>query len=220
MKTRLIAVATGCALMALAVLRANDQRIQDSAAVLTEMAGMGDKGVPADLIKNAKCLVIIPGVKKAAMGIGGEYGKGYMTCRKASGGWSAPGAVTLKGGNAGLEIGGVSTDLIMVVKNDKGAEKLLSSKFTIGADGTVAAGPIGRQAAAQTDATMNAEILSYSRSKGVFAGIALNGASLTTDDSENKTLYGREIDNKSIVLQSMVQPPAAAAPLMQALAKY
>jgi SH3 domain-containing YSC84-like protein 1 len=180
---------------------------------------MGDKGIPADLIKSAKCLVIIPAVKKAAMGIGGQYGKGYISCRKAEGGWSAPGAISVKGGSAGLQIGGASTDVIMVVKNEKGAEKLLSSKFTVGADGSVAAGPVGREATAQTDATMSAQILSYSRAKGVFAGIALDGASLTTDDGENKALYGKEIDNKSIVMQNAVQPPAAAAPLMAALAK-
>jgi len=221
MKIHLVVVAIAvCALMAPAVLRANEERLNDSAAVLTDMAGMGDKGIPADLIKSAKCLVIIPAVKKAAMGLGGEYGKGYLTCRKADGSWSAPGAVSVKGGSAGFQIGGVSTDVIMVVKNEKGAEKLLASKFTVGADGTVAAGPVGRQAAAQTDATMNAEILAYSRAKGVFAGIALDGATFTTDQSENKALYGKEIDNKSIVLQNTVQPPPAAAPLMRVLAKY
>src|SRR5215467_14224820 len=139
-------------------------------------------------------------LKEAAMGSGGEYGKGYMNCRKADGGWSAPGAISVKGGNAGFQIGGSSTDVIMVVKNEKGVEKLLSSKFTVGADGSVAAGPVGRDASAQTDATMNAQILSYSRAKGVFAGISLNGATFTTDDGENKSMYGKEIDNKSIVM--------------------
>jgi lipid-binding SYLF domain-containing protein len=217
--TSCVAAIAVLTLIAPAALRANDDRLKDSAAVLTEMAGMGDKGIPLDLMKKAKCLVIIPAVKKAALGIGGQYGKGYMNCRTASG-WSAPGAISVKGGSAGFQIGGAATDVIMVVMNDRGAEKLLSSKFTVGADGTVAAGPVGRSAQAQTDATMTAEILAYSRSKGVFAGIALEGASVTTDDSENKALYGKEMDQKTIVLGTTVKAPASAAPLMTALAKY
>jgi lipid-binding SYLF domain-containing protein len=120
----------------------------------------------------------------------------------------------------GFQIGGASTDVIMIVQNDRGAEKLLANKFTVGADGTVAAGPVGRQANAKTDATLTAEILAWSRAKGAFAGIALEGSTLSVDDSENKALYGKEIDNKAIVLQNAVKPPAAAAPLMAALAKY
>jgi len=221
MNVRRFAVVVTTLALALSVsIRANDDRLKDAAAVLTEMAGMADSGIPLDLIKGAKCIVIIPGVKKAALGIGGQYGHGYINCRKAGGGWSAPGGVSVKGGSIGFQIGGASTDVIMLVKNDRGAAKLLSSKFTIGADGTVAAGPVGRHASAQTDATMSAEILAWSRAKGVFAGIALNGATLTVDDGENKELYGKEIDNKAIVLQNTVQPPKVASPLMAALAKY
>jgi lipid-binding SYLF domain-containing protein len=221
MNVRRLVVAVAIVAFALPVaIGANDERLKNAAAVLTEMAGMADNGIPIDLIKGAKCLVIVPGVKKAAFGIGGQYGHGYITCRKAGGGWSAPGGVSVKGGSVGFQIGGAETDVVMVVKNDRGAEKLLSSKFTVGADGTVAAGPVGRQASAQTDATMRAEILAWSRARGVFAGVALDGSTLTVDDGENKELYGKPLDNKAIVLQNAVQPPKAAAPLMAALAKY
>jgi len=181
------------------------------------MAGKADKGIPLDLIKSAKCLVIIPGVKKMAVGIGGEYGKGYMNCRKTGGGWSAPGGISVKGGSAGLQLGGDSTDVVLVVRDEKGVEKLLSGKFTVGADVGVSAGPVGADAATRAG---KADILSYSHSKGAFAGIALEGASITTDEDENKELYGKKIDNKDIVLKDAVQPPKGAAPLMTALAKY
>jgi len=221
MRMRTLALAVTLSLVAASVaLRANDDRLKNAAAVLTEMAGMGDKGIPLDLIKSAKCIVIIPSVKKMALGFGGQYGHGYINCRKAGGGWSAPGGVSVKGGSFGLQIGVSGTDVIMIVKNDRGAEKLLSSKFTVGADGSVAAGPVGRDASAQTDATMNAEILAWSRSKGLFAGIALEGSTLSSDDGENKELYGKSLDNKAIVLQNTVEPPKAAAALMAALAKY
>jgi len=221
MKVRsVVLIAVMCCLVLPAALRANAERLKDSAAVLTEMAGMSDNGIPLDLMKKAMCVVIIPAVKKAALGFGGQYGKGYINCRKAGGGWSAPGAVSVKGGSVGFQIGGASTDIIMIVQNDRGAEKLLSSKFTVGADGTVAAGPVGRQASANTDATLTAEILAWSRAKGAFAGIALDGSTLSVDDSENKALYGKEIDNKAIVLQGAVSAPKDAAPLMAALAKY
>jgi SH3 domain-containing YSC84-like protein 1 len=219
LRTFVIAVAL-IAFTTPSLLRANDDRLKNAAAVLSEMAGMSDNGIPLDLIKSAKCIVIIPSVKEAALGIGGQYGHGYINCRKAGGGWSAPGGVSVKGGSIGFQIGGAATDVIMLVKNDRGAEKLLSSKFTVGADGTVAAGPVGRQASAKTDATMSAEILAWSRAKGAFAGIALDGSTLTVDDGENKELYGKQIDNKAIVLQHAVAAPKAAAVLMAALAKY
>lgn len=226
MKLRTLALVATVAALALPVaLRANDDRLKSAAEVLTEMAGMSDNGIPRDLIKSAKCIVIIPGVKKMALGIGGQYGHGYINCRKAGGGWSAPGGISVKGGSVGFQIGGASTDVILLVKNDKGAEKLLSSKFTVGADGTVAAGPVGRQASAQTDATMHAEILAWSRAKGLFAGIALQGSTMTVDDTENKELYGKQpgdkaLDNRAIVLKSTVKAPKSAAALMAALAKY
>jgi len=188
--------------------------------VLKEMAGSSDKGIPEGLIGKAKCIVIIPGVKKGAIGVGGQYGRGYMSCRKDGGkGWSAPGAVRIEGGNIGLQIGGTDTDVVMLVMNDRGVDRMLSSKFTVGADAAVAAGPVGRQATAKTDATMMAEILAWSRARGVFAGIALDGSTLREDGSENKSLYGKEMTNKAIVKGDTAVPKAAES-LIALLSKY
>lgn len=196
--------------------RANDDRLKDAATVLTEMSATSDNGIPASLLSKAQCLVIVPSVKKAALGFGGQYGRGYIACRKA-GGWSAPAAVRVEGGSIGLQIGVSGTDVIMAVMRERGIERLLSSKFTVGVDSAVAAGPVGRQASAQTDATITAEILAWSRAKGAYAGISLQGSTLREDNAENKELYGKELPNKDIVLGSMA-PPASAAPLLQALA--
>jgi lipid-binding SYLF domain-containing protein len=201
-----------------AALRADDSRLGNATAVLSEMAGSFDSGIPKDLFGKAECVVIIPGVKKGAVGFGGQYGRGYMSCRRA-GKWSAPAGIRLEGGSIGFQIGGSSTDVIMLVMNSRGAEKLLASKFTVGADAAIAAGPVGRQASAQTDATMHAEILAWSRSRGVFAGVSLQGSTLRPDNSENKELYGKEMSNKEIVSGS-IAAPAAAKDLMAALGKY
>jgi len=207
-------------LFAPAVLRADIDRLKDAQEVLTEMATSKDEGIPVDLIDQAKCLAIVPGVKKAAVGIGGQYGRGYLVCRRADGKrWSAPGAVKIEGGSFGLQIGGAETDVIMIVRNDRGVDRLLSNKFTVGADAAVAAGPIGRQAGAQTDATMRAEILAWSHSRGVFAGIALQGATFREDDRENKKLYGQEMSNRDIVKGDMPVPNGAEG-LIAALSKY
>lgn len=201
-------------------LRADDERLKNAEAVLKEMAGSSDKGIPEGLIGKAKCIVIIPGVKKGAIGVGGQYGRGYMSCRKDSGaGWSAPGAIRIEGGNIGLQIGGTDTDVIMLVMNDRGVDRMLSSKFTVGADAAVAAGPIGRQATAKTDATMMAEILAWSRARGVFAGVALDGSTLREDGSENKSLYGKEMTNKAIVKGDTAVPKPAES-LIALLSKY
>ena len=145
------------------------------------------------MLENAHCIVIVPSLKTAAFVVGGKYGKGYVSCRNKSGrGWSAPGTVRIEGGSVGFQIGGSTTDLIMLVMNERGADKLLSSKFTLGAEGSVAAGPVGRTATAQTDAQMHAEILSWSRSQGLFAGLALEGATLRQDLDDNATLYGKK----------------------------
>jgi lipid-binding SYLF domain-containing protein len=200
-------------------LRADAGRLQDAATVLTEMSN-ADNGIPPNLWAKAKCVAIIPGVKKAALGIGGQYGRGYISCRNSSAaGWSAPGAVRIEGGSIGFQIGGSDTDVIMLVLNDRGVDRLLSSKFTVGADAAVAAGPVGRQASAQTDATMMAEILAWSRSRGAYAGISLQGSTLREDDSENKELYGAEMHNKDIV-RGMTKVPAAAEVLLNTLSKF
>jgi lipid-binding SYLF domain-containing protein len=199
-------------------IRADDERLKNAAIVLQEMATSGDTGIPRSLLEKARCVVIIPSVKKAAIGIGGQYGRGYMSCRRA-GGWSAPGGVRIEGGSIGFQIGGSETDVILAVLNERGVDRLLSSRFTVGADAAVAAGPVGRQASAQTDATMMAEILAWSRSRGVFAGLSLQGSTLREDGDENKELYGKELTNREIVTGS-ISAPAAAAELMATLGKY
>jgi lipid-binding SYLF domain-containing protein len=212
------------AMMVLAVtagssaLLADDERLKTAATVLSEMAQAADKGIPQSLLAKAKCVVVVPGVKKAAIGFGGQYGRGYMSCRRDGGGWSAPGGIRVEGGSVGFQIGGSETDVILLVLNDRGVDRLLSSQFTVGADASVAAGPVGRSASAQTDATMMAEILAWSRARGVFAGVSLQGSTLRQDDGENRELYGRDITNREVVTGTMA-PPAAAAELMAALAK-
>ena len=196
------------------------QRLAEAAAVLSEIMTAPDRGIPQDLLRGAHCIVIVPGVKTAAFIVGGTYGKGYVSCRAASGaGWSAPGTVRIEGGSVGFQIGGSSTDLIMLVMSERGADKLLASQFTLGAEGSVAAGPVGRTATAQTDAQMRADILSWSRSQGLFAGVALEGATLRQDLDDNATLYGKRLENRDIVAGG-APPPAAAANLLALLNRY
>src|SRR5579872_6488941 len=175
-------------------------RLKTSAEVLTEIMSAPDKGIPDELLEKSQCIVIVPGIKKAAFVVGGQYGKGFIECRRASGhGWSAPAAIKVEGGSFGFQIGGSETDAVMLVMNKRGAEKLLSSKFTLGADASVAAGPVGRTASADTDAKLQAEILTYSRTRGVFAGIALDGATLRPDEDSNREMYGGRRTNKQIL---------------------
>ena len=196
------------------------KRLDEAAAVFSEVMTAPDKGIPQELLEHAHCIVIVPGLKTAAFGIGGKYGKGYLSCRNKGGaGWSAPGTVRIEGGSFGFQIGGSSTDLIMLVMNARGADKLLSSKFTLGAEGSVAAGPVGRTATAQTDAQMHADILSWSRSQGLFAGVALEGATLRQDLDDNATLYGKKLENRDIVTTG-VRAPKAAAKLIRLLNRY
>jgi len=163
--------------------------------------------------------VIVPDLKTAAFVVGGKYGKGYLSCRTKTAGWSAPATVRIEGGSVGFQIGGSSTDLVMLVMSERGAEKLLESKFTLGAEGSVAAGPVGRTVTAQTDAQMHADILSWSRSQGLFAGLALEGATLRQDLDDNAALYGKRLENRDIVTGS-VRPPKAAARLLELLTRY
>jgi len=210
--------------LALTPLLAKDnepaKRLDEAAAVFSEVMAAPDKGIPQELLENAHCIVIVPELKTGAFIIGGKYGKGYLSCRNHRGpGWSAPATVRIEGGSVGFQIGGSSTDLIMLVMNARGEEKLLESKFTLGAEGSVAAGPVGRTTTAQTDAQMHAEILSWSRSQGLFAGISLQGATLRQDLDDNATLYGRKLENREIVTKG-IRPPRAAAKLMALLNKY
>lgn len=187
------------------------KRLDASAAMLKEIFAAPDKGVPSDLLEHAKCIIAIPGEKKGALGIGGSYGRGFATCRTASNRdvWSAPAPVFLGGGSWGAQIGGQSTDLLMLVMNDKGAQKLLDSKFKVGVDASAAAGPIGRKAAADTNWKLDSEILTYSRSKGLFAGIDINGAEVKQDDKTTNDLYGKLVPFTQI-LNGQVRTPAPA----------
>jgi lipid-binding SYLF domain-containing protein len=195
-------------------------RLKSSAEVLTEIMATPDKGIPQELLEKSECIVIVPGMKKAAFIVGGNYGRGFMLCREPSGtGWSAPAGVKVEGGSVGFQIGGSETDVVMLVMNKGGAEKLLSSKFTLGADASVAAGPVGRTSSAGTDLKMNAEILTYSRARGVFAGVALDGATLRPDDDSNAELYPTKPTNKEIVM-GKTKAPAAASQLIAELNRY
>lgn len=197
-----------------------DERLATAADVMREIYAAPDKSIPDDLMNKAHCAVIVPGVKKGAFIVGARYGKGFVTCRKKGGaGWSAPGAIRIEGGSFGFQIGGEETDAIMLVMNARGAEKLLSSKFTLGGEGSVAAGPVGRTAAAQTDAIMHAEILTWSRSRGVFGGVSLSGATLRPDRDDNEAMYGAKLDNKAIVYSKRAAP-AAAHPLLEILTTH
>src|ERR1700732_4538420 len=196
------------------------KRLDEGGAVFSEIMAAPDKGIPQDLLEKAHCIVIVPSLKTAAFLVGGKFGKGYLSCRNKGGdGWSAPGTVRLEGGSVGFQIGGSTTDLIMLVMSERGAEKLLSSKFTLGAEGSVAAGPVGRTATAQTDAQMHAEILSWSRTQGLFVGLALEGATLRQDLDDNDSIYGKKLENREIVTQRRRIPPAAAK-LINLLNKY
>ena len=221
---RLLTATTLATALAFTPLLAQDdepaKRLSESAAVLSEIMAAPDKGIPQDLLKKAHCIVIVPGLKTAAVVVGGKYGKGYLSCRNTKGdGWSAPGTVRIEGGSVGFQIGASSTDLIMLVMSERGAEKLIASQFTLGGEASVAAGPVGRTATAQTDAQMRADILSWSRSQGLFAGVALEGATLRQDLDDNTTLYGKPLETRQIVTEG-VRAPKAAAKLMTLLNRY
>lgn len=187
-----------------------DARLENATIAVRDMMHAADKGIPRDLLEKAQCVVVIPDLLKGAFLVGGQYGRGYATCRH-DGGWTGPAAVRMEGGSFGFQLGGSSTDLIMLVMNHNGMNRLLGDKFTIGGEAAAAAGPLGRQTSAQTDIAMHAEILSWSRSRGVFAGISLNGATLRPDKSEDRRLYGREISNREILETGVPVPPAGRA---------
>jgi SH3 domain-containing YSC84-like protein 1 len=195
------------------------KRLNDAAIVFAEVMDTPDKGIPMELLEKAHCVVIVPDLKTAAFVVGGKYGKGYLVCRSAAAGWSAPGTIRIEGGSVGFQIGGSSADLIMLVMSERGMDKLLDSKFTLGGEGSVAAGPVGRTATAQTDVQMRAEILSWSRTQGLFAGVALEGATLRQDLDENVNLYGRKLENRAIV-NGNVRVPKAADKLLALLNRY
>jgi len=199
-------------------MKEND-RIAASATVMKEILGMPE-GIPKDLLNKAECIVIYPSVKKAAFIVGGSYGRGVITCRRGqdfSGPWSAPAMFALEGGSFGFQIGAQATDFVLLVMNESGARSVLSSKVKLGADASAAAGPKGRDTSAETDVVMKAEILSYSRAQGLFAGVSLEGSTMRSDDGANKALYGKELSAKEIVREGKAKAPGSAARLLAVL---
>jgi lipid-binding SYLF domain-containing protein len=195
-------------------------RIKSAGEAMGEIFGMPDN-IPQSLLDKAECVIVLPSVKKFALGVGGSYGKGVMTCRSKNftGPWSAPAMIRLEGGSFGFQLGGQATDFVLLIMNEGGAKGILTGKVKLGADASAAAGPKGRDAAAATDVTMRAEILSYSRSRGLFAGVSLEGSTLRPDNGAIKEVYGKEIPAKAIVLEGAVKPPAAAMLLLRTLDK-
>lgn len=194
-------------------------RVENSGTVITEILNIPDN-IPQDLLDKAECVVVLPSVVKFAIGIGGSYGRGVMTCRsgeKFNGPWGAPTMIALEGGSFGLQLGGQATDFVLLLMNARSAESVLTSKVKLGGDAAAAAGPKGRDASAETDASLRAEILSYSRSRGLFAGISLEGSTLRPDNDANMRLYGKELPAKDIVLKGVVPAPPSARQLLATL---
>lgn len=205
------------------IVRASDRdddiiRIDHAEQVFREIMNTPDKGIPSEILESAKCIAIIPGEKKFAFVFGGNYGRGLATCRTPNG-WSAPVFLAVEGGSVGYQIGGSSTDLVMIFMNDHALQSLLGDKFKLGADATVAAGPVGRHASAGTDVRMSAEILSYSRSKGVFAGVSLSGAVVQADKTGDQAMYGENVSRREIV-DGKTPIPVSARPLLQEIGRY
>jgi len=197
------------------------ERLQRAAEVITEVMGTPEKGIPKDLLKKAVCVGVIPSQIKVAVGVGGSFGRGVLVCRQGgTGAWGAPSMFTVGGANFGFQLGGQATDFVLVVMNAKGAQKLLQSRATLGADASVAGGPVGRTAEGATDVQLQAEILTYSRSRGLFAGLSLEGQIVKQDNDANERLYGHKVNPRDILFKGAVPPPAAAGPLDAALSKY
>lgn len=196
------------------------ERVQASTVVFKEVMGIPEKSIPSDLLVRAECIAIVPSLKKGGFVIGGHYGKGIVTCRKAGRQWGPPSMLTMTGGSFGLQIGGQAIDVVMLIMNPKGKNFLVRDKFTVGADASAAAGPVGRATSAETNAAMRAEILTYSRARGLFAGVTLKGAVVKPDNDGNRDLYGREVAARTLLVDGAASTPAEARPLMGALARY
>jgi len=199
-----------------------EDRVKQSGQVLRDILESPDKGIPHDLLNKAECVVVYPSVKKAAFVVGGSYGRGVMTCRTGqnfNGPWSAPTMMALEGASFGFQIGGEATDFILLIMNEKGARSVLSSKVKLGGDASAAAGPVGRNASAETDIVMKAEILSWSRAQGLFAGASLTGSTMRADDGANKHLYGKDLTGQDIIFKHEVKAPPSASELIAELTK-
>jgi lipid-binding SYLF domain-containing protein len=206
-------------LLAAVDAKKTEERLQDAASLFQEVMETPDRSIPQDLLNKASCVVLVPGLKKGALLVGGKYGKGFVVCRAPQQGWGPPAAIRIEGGSFGFQVGFSSSDVVLLIMNERGMKRLMTSKFTIGGEATVAAGPVGRDATAQTDAMMTAEILSWSRSHGVFAGISLDGSTLRTDVDENEALYQKRLTTRD-VLTGGPTPPASARALLDLLTKF
>jgi SH3 domain-containing YSC84-like protein 1 len=193
------------------------KRLQRATEVFSEVMKTPDRGIPEDLLDKSECIAIVPGLKKGGLGLGGKYGKGVIMCRKPDRSWTAPSFITIEGGSVGFQIGFTQIDVVMLMMNKRGVEKLIGDKFTVGADASAAAGPVGRQTAAQTNIRLDAEILTYSRAKGLFAGVSLDGATLRSDKDDNRDFYGKDLDARKILIDGDVPMPAEARSLASAL---
>jgi SH3 domain-containing YSC84-like protein 1 len=220
---KLLTVVASLFVLSVAVAAADNEheadRVKEAGVVMKEIINIPDN-IPKDLMDRAECVIVLPSVMKFAIGIGGSYGRGVMTCRTGAhftGLWSAPAMYALEGGNIGFQLGGEATDFILLVMNPRGATSLMGSKVKLGADAAAAAGPKGRAAAADTDVAMRAEILSYSRSRGLFAGVSLEGSTLRPDNRANEKLYGRKLSAKEIIRQGKAGAPASAHELLSLL---
>jgi SH3 domain-containing YSC84-like protein 1 len=220
---RILAVSV-CLCLAIPLFAQNkeDERLNASYQVLKEILATPDKGIPRDLLDKSECVIVYPSVKKAAFIVGASYGRGVITCRTGAnlnGAWSAPAMFALEGGSFGLQAGGQATDFVLLIMNDQGAQSVLKSKVKLGGDASVAAGPVGRETSAETDIVLKAEILSWSRARGVFAGIDLSGSTMRSDDGANKELYGKDLTATQIVRGGAVKAPPAAHPLLALLTR-
>src|ERR1700678_784152 len=223
--TKLFLALTAMALIFTSLTWAEDKdesdiakRIDNSAHVLTEIMQTPDKAIPDSIMHDAKCIAVVPSMVKIAVGFGGNHGKGVATCRTEHG-WSAPAPITITGGSWGLQLGGQAVDLVMIIMTDQGMEHLLSSHFKLGADASAAAGPVGRDATAGTDVKMRAEVFTYSRTRGLFAGIDLSGAGISQDKDETRILFGRMVPFQDI-LHGRVAPPPGSEPFLVAVRRY
>jgi lipid-binding SYLF domain-containing protein len=211
-------------LLALPLVAKDDdvaQRLSNAATMFSEIMDAPDKTIPRDLLDRAECVVLVPSLKSGGFIAGVKYGKGFILCRKSGGtGWSAPGAVRIEGGSFGLQIGASETDVVMLVMNDEGRKAVLSSQYTMGGHAEVAAGPVGRSSSAQTSGWMSAGILSYSRARGIFAGLSLQGSTLRQDLDDNEAMYGKKLENQEIVSSRTLRPPKSAQKLLAELRRY
>jgi len=221
-KLLVLLVCSGLSVAALAEEAGREaERLARAAEVINEVMGTPEKGIPSDLLNKAVCVGIIPSEKKVALGVGGSFGRGALVCRQeGTGAWGAPSMFTVGGANFGFQLGGQATDFVLVVMNAKGAEKLLQSRAKLGADASVAGGPVGRTAEGATDLQLQAEILTYSRSRGLFAGLSLEGQIVKQDNDANQRLYGSKVGPKDVLFKGTIPSPPAAQALDAALTKY